>query len=324
MNNQLVEIGQTIKSKNKILITAHLLPDGDSVGSVIGLGLALKALGKEVFMVMEDQVPETYSFLEGAQNIITPKELPVQPDLLIFLDCGDISRAGDNWYNLLLKNALVINIDHHISNKYFGALNYVDPQAAATAELVYALLTDMNQPISKEIATALYTGLVMDTGSFQYQNTSAVTLRIAAALLDSGVDLSLIRNYLLENKSIKHLQLVATAIDNLEFTAQGKVAWTYLDQRTMKKYNAVSEHAEGIVTYPISVENVEVGLFFRETKKKEIKVGLRSLTDFDVNKIALFFGGGGHQRAAGCTLSTTLENAIHQVVDKVLSLMTEE
>jgi len=323
MNNKLAEIFQLIKEKSKILITAHVLPDGDSVGSVVGLGLALKSLDKEIYLVMEDKVPEMYRFLEGTEGILSPEDFTKQPELVIFLDCGDISRAGD-WIYPFIQAVPLINIDHHISNEYFGTLNYVDPEAAATAEIIYLLLRECDLSLEKDSASALYTGLVMDTGSFQYQNTTPRTLKTAAALLDHGVDLSMIRENLHENKSMKNLKLISAAIDNLHLEAGGKIAWTYLDLATMKKYQAQSEHCEGIVNYPISLENVKIGLLFREMENGAVKVGLRCRSDYDVNRIALFFGGGGHQQAAGCSLNGPLDKAIKQVLDKTLELMEEK
>jgi phosphoesterase RecJ-like protein len=323
MNNTLAEIAGIIRKEINILITAHVLPDGDSIGSVVGLGLALESMGKKVSLVMLDKVPKMYDFLKGSKRIIPPQEIARQPDLVIFLDCGDISRAGADWITPYLKDKPVINIDHHISNDYFGTLNYVDPQAAATAEIVYYLLKEMNISIKKEVADALYTGLVMDTGSFQYQNTTPKTLRTAAALLESGVDLSLIRENLYENKSLKNLKLISSAINNLDFAAGGKLAWTFLEQKTLDTYHADSEHSEGIVSYPISLENVKIGLFFRETEKGTVKVGLRCRSGYDVNRIARYFGGGGHQQAAGCTLEVPLKEAIKLVVEKTLEFMED-
>jgi phosphoesterase RecJ-like protein len=324
MNNNLSKIAEVIKQARSILITAHVFPDGDSIGSVLGLGLALESFGKKVSMVMQDKVPQMYLFLKGSEKIITPQEISAQPDLIVFLDCGDISRAGEDWIDSLVRDRTVINIDHHVSNEYFGTFNYVDAHAAATAEIIYSLLSELDCSLTKEVASALYTGIVMDTGSFQYQNTTPGTLKIAASLLENGVDLSAIREYLYQNKSIKNLRLIAAAIENLNFAAGGKIAWTYLDYKTMEKYQALSEHSEGIVNYPISLENVEIGLLFRETENGTVKVGLRSRARFDVNRIALLFGGGGHQQAAGCTLAGPLEEAIKQVIGKTLSIMEEE
>ncbi|MEL7564317.1 MAG: bifunctional oligoribonuclease/PAP phosphatase NrnA [Dehalobacterium sp.] len=323
MNSRMAEIAEVITNNDRILITAHVLPDGDSIGSVVGLGLALESLGKEVYLVMQDKVPDMYCFLPGTEKILFSHELSAKPRLAVFLDCSDISRVGDNWIEPLLQDIPVINIDHHVSNEYFGTYNYVDAHAAATAEIVYSLVTELNVDITKDMASALYTGMVMDTGSFQYQNTTRQTFITAASLLEKGVDLSTIRENIYESKSLKNYRLISAAIDNLQFGVDGKVAWTYLDQEIMKKLHADSEHCEGIVSYPISLENVKIGLFFREMENGDVKVGLRCRSGYDVNKIALQFGGGGHQQAAGCTLKGPLHEAINKVI-KQTEIMMEE
>jgi len=323
MNSKLTKIAEVIKNHDRILITAHVLPDGDSIGSVVGLGLALEALGKEVYLVMQDKLPDMYRFLMGTEKIFFSHELSTKPKLAVFLDCSDISRIGDNWIEPLLQDVPVINIDHHISNEYFGTYNYVDSHAAATAEIVYDLVTQLDVPITKEIASALYTGIVMDTGSFQYQNTTQKTFITAASLLEKGVDLSTIRENIYESKSLKNFRLISAAIDNLQFGVDGKVAWTYLDKEIMQKLHADSEHCEGIVSYPISLENVKIGLFFREMENGDVKVGMRCRSGYDVNKIALHFGGGGHQQAAGCTIKGPLHEAIKHAI-KQTEIMMEE
>lgn len=324
MNNNLHEICEVMKSRHRILITSHVLPDGDSIGSVVGLGLALASEGKDVYLVMQDKVPEMYRFLQGTEKILFPHELSARPELVIFLDCGDVSRVGDDWIGPYIRDIPVINMDHHISNGHFGQYNFVDVQAAATAEIIFFLLSEMNLPLTAQVAAALYTGIVMDTGSFQYQNTTTRTFQTAAVLLDHGVDLSVIRENLYESKSLKNLQLISAAIDHLHFAAEGKIAWTYLDQAVMKKFQADSEHCEGIVNYPISLQNVKIGLFFREMENGSVKVGMRCRSGFDVNKIALYFGGGGHQQAAGCTVDGPIREAIKLVIEKTCSIMEEK
>lgn len=323
MNSKLAKIAEVIKNHDTILITAHVLPDGDSIGSIVGLGLALESLGKEVYLVMQDKVPDMYRFLPGTEKILFPHKLSAKPKLAVFLDCSDISRVGDNWIETYIQDIPVINIDHHISNEYFGTYNYVDAQAAATAEIVYSLIIKLDIRITKEMAAALYTGIVMDTGSFRYQNTTQQTFTIAASLLEKGIDLSIIRENIYERKSLKNFQLISAAIDNLQFGVGGKVAWTYLDQEIMQKLHADAEHCEGIVSYPISLENVKIGLFFREVENGDVKVGMRCRTGYDVNKIALMFGGGGHKQAAGCTVRGPLQKAINQVIEKTCSMMEE-
>ncbi|MCR6545897.1 DHH family phosphoesterase [Dehalobacterium formicoaceticum] len=321
MNNQLSEILGLIRSHDSILITAHVLPDGDSIGSLTGFGLALEAAGKKVEMVMQDPVPAMYRFLRGTEKISLPHQLGSIPKLVIFLDCTDRSRAGVDWSEPYLQDVPSINIDHHVSNSFFASYNLVDPQAAATAEIVYTLVRELSIAISADIASALYTGIVMDTGSFQYESTTPHTLKTAAALLEQGVQLSCIKEHLYEQKSLKNYHLLAEAIGNISFAADGKIAWTYLDQAVMKRLQAKAEDCEGIVSYPISLANVKIGLFFRELTNGEVKVGLRCRTGFDVNKIAHSFGGGGHQLAAGCTVEGPLQSAILRVITVTNEMM---
>lgn len=232
-------------------------------------------------------------------------------------------RAGGNWLETYLQDVPSINIDHHVSNNFFAAYNLVDHQAAATAEMVYNLIKKMGIDISEDIATALYTGLVTDTGSFQYQNTSPRTLKTAAALLEHGVQLSFIKEHLYEQKSMKNYHLLAEAIGNMCFAAEGTIAWTYLDQAIMERLEATAEDCEGIINYPISLSNVKIGLFFRELSNGYVKVGLRARSGYDVNKIALSFGGGGHQLAAGCTVQGSLQSVITRVIAATTEMLEE-
>ncbi|MGI6713091.1 MAG: DHH family phosphoesterase [Bacillota bacterium] len=314
MNSSFQEICKLIHEKDNILITAHILPDGDSIGSVLGLGIALKTLKKNVFMVMQDSIPEMYAFLPESNRILFPNKIPRNPELVILLDCTDYERAGGKWIQKYTNSIPVINIDHHISNQYFGTLNYVDPKAAATSEIIYKLLCEMDIYYSLEVATVLYIGIVMDTGSFQYQNTTPSTLCIAARLLEKGIDLSLIREKLYENKSIENIRLISLAIDRLNISEDGKIAWIILDKKSMDSINAKAEYCEGIVNYPISIKGTKVGLLFRETDQGKIKVGLRCRAGYDVNKIASLFGGGGHQLAAGCSLEGPMDQAVKNLI----------
>ncbi|MGI6065036.1 MAG: DHH family phosphoesterase [Bacillota bacterium] len=313
--NSLKEIVDIIKKSDNILLTSHIMPDGDSMGSVLGLGMALESLSKKVYMVMEDPIPQLYHFLAGSNRIISPDSFKENPELVIFLDCTEYSRAGSGWFEKFNTDTVIINIDHHISNQHFAKINYVDGSAAATAQIICQILKEMNVPCSQEIATALYVGIVMDTGSFKYQNTTPDTLRKAAWLLEQGVDLSFIRENLYENKSLKSLQVLALALNNLQVSSDNKIAWTSLSKEALDELQVKPEHCDGIVNYPISITGVQVGLMFRETENNTIKIGLRCRTGRDVNKIANFFGGGGHKLAAGCQVDGPLEKAIKQVLE---------
>lgn len=323
MNNTLAEIGDLLVRKDNILLTGHVSPDGDCIGSVLGLGLALESLNKNVFMVMQDTIPEMYQFLSGTEKLVAPGKLGQPPELVVFLDCTDFSRAGETWFQELAVHIPVINIDHHISNLCFGTYNLVDSSAAATAEIICRLLKNMKIPLSVPVATALYTGIVMDTGSFQYQNTSPETLRMAAMLLEHGVELGEIREKLFESRSLISLQVVSLALENLKISRDGKIAWTILDQETLTRIGARSEHCEGVVNYPLSIKGVKIGLFFREMNNGIVKVGLRCRSGYDVSRIAANFNGGGHKLAAGCQVNGPLVKAVKIVLELTQIVMED-
>ncbi|MDN5346691.1 MAG: bifunctional oligoribonuclease and phosphatase NrnA [Clostridia bacterium] len=313
----LQEIATELKKAKDILIGSHLNPDGDCIGSTLGLTLALRQHGCRAIPLNADPLPEMYGFLPGSQAICRPQDLEEVPPILVAVDCTDLDRIAEGFVQWQDKFRLIINIDHHASNSFFGHLNLVDSQAAATGELVYYLLQAMDIAISPDVATCLYTALVTDTGSFQYENTGPRTHRLAASLLEAGANLGLIREHLWESKPLSGIQLLGQVLPTLTLAFSGKVAYIYVKETTLAALQANGEHIEGLVNYPRSISGVEVALLFREMKPEVIKVSLRSKKYVDVNLIAQRFGGGGHHRAAGCTLKAPLAEAISQVLTVV-------
>jgi phosphoesterase RecJ-like protein len=304
------------KSPQQVLVTSHLAPDGDCIGSMLALSAALAAQGVDVFTVYADKIPQAYGYLEGS-NILLPSLLPSIPETVILLDCTDLERVGPDLSPRLKQAKCILNIDHHVSNNYFGHYNLVEPQAAATGEIIYRLLQLIGTQITPAIATALYTAIVTDTGSFQFENTTATTLQIASELMTLGADLGAVRENLWEQRPLISLRVLAAVLPTLTMTPDGRVAWMYLDKDTADNLGATSENCEGLIDYPRSISGVEVGLFFREVEINKIKVGFRSKKLVDVNQVAGKFGGGGHRRAAGCTVSGTLSEVINQVLTVV-------
>ncbi|HHP51410.1 MAG TPA: bifunctional oligoribonuclease/PAP phosphatase NrnA [Moorella mulderi] len=312
---------ESIKAIARILLEApyvgilsHDLPDGDCLGSSLALALALRARGARVVVINADPVPEAFRFLPGQDTIVSGKEIESPPPILVVLDSADLQRPGEGMEHLLASARIIINIDHHVSNTRFGHLNLVDVQASATAQLVYRLLKEMGLPISGEIATCLYTGLVTDTGSFQYENTTPEALRLAAELMELGADVATIREYLWERKPLASLKLLSLVLPTLNLAYGGEVAWMVVSQESLEKAGAGPEHVEGLVNYPRSLAGVEVAFLFRELSPRMVKVSLRSKKRVDVNRIASLFGGGGHRRAAGCVVEGSLEEVIPRVV----------
>jgi phosphoesterase RecJ-like protein len=306
------EILHLLAKYNRYLLGCHLHPDGDAIGSLLALGLALETAGKEVAMVLPGGVPETFRFLEGTEKILPAPSLT--PEVIIALDCADRER-------LLLPEAVfasgapVVNIDHHLSNSMFGDFNYVFPEAGATGEIVYDLLAGGGFTLDKRIAEAIYTAVATDTGFFRYSNTSSRVLSLVAKLVAGyGISPSRIAEEVYEERSYDSLRLLGEVLSTLRLSADGKIAWMALSQQLMAAYSVPLEETENFVNYTISISGVEVGLFFKEITPGETKVSWRSRITVDVSRLAAHFGGGGHARAAGCTIKTPISQAIEQVL----------
>ncbi len=295
---------EKIKASENIYIASHVQPDGDNIGSILALGMALKKIKEKVFILKSDDIPSDFLFLPNI-NIIHDYDHDENIDLLITLDTSDENRLGKNKV-LLEKAKTVINIDHHISNNNFGHINIVDSYAAATGELVYKLLDRLKISIDKEIASCLYTAISSDTGSFMYDNTTAETHEIAAKLIEFGIDKSNININLYQNRSIERTMLFIKALESLNLYFENKVAIVKVTQSMVEESNAKMEDTEGIVSFLREMAPVEVATILKEFDKEEIKVSMRSKRYVDVSSICADFGGGGHTRAAGCTINSSI------------------
>jgi phosphoesterase RecJ-like protein len=305
---------QVLLGADSILISSHINPDGDSIGTLIGLGLALESLGKDVLLVNSDETPLVYRFLEGTERILRPEQVEVLPDTVVLVDCTDLDRVGKGLAERLKNVPVLVNIDHHLSNSRFGHYNLVDEGAAATAEIVARILGPLGVRLNKAMATALYTGVVMDTGSFQYSNTTSNTFRLAAYLLEQDVDLDQVRDKLFESQPLEMLRLMGEALLTLKVSADGRIAWVEVTREMLIRTKARDEHCDGLINHLRSVAGVEIAILFREIPDGQIKVGLRSKSMADVNQLAAQFGGGGHRRAAGCVLSGKMNRAVERVL----------
>lgn len=312
---------EILRRAQKILLVSHAVPDGDSIGVLLGLGLGLEAKGQEVIMAMPEEVPALYRFLPGWEKIKKCTEIESIPDTVVFLDCTDTERAGNELVQRLKENPpfFLVNIDHHVSNQRFGQINLVEEKAAATAEIVYELLQSLNVEINSSIAVALYTAIATDTGSFRYSNTTPHTHRLAAELLERGADLNLVRKHLYEMRPLESLYMTREALKTLQTTADGRIAWMVLTQEVLAQAQSADYYGylEGLINYPRSIKGVEIAIFFREIEPGIVKVGFRSKEDnVDVNLLASQFGGGGHQKASGCTVNGEINAVVEEIVSK--------
>lgn len=305
-----------IREKENIFIASHINPDGDNIGSMLALALALKKINKNVYVLKSDFIPQTFKFLPGINLIKDYNENMGNMDALIVVDSSDENRLGKN-KDLLKKFQHVINIDHHVSNTQFGDINIVDSKAAATGEMIYKLIKNMNIDLDNEIAVNLYTAISTDTGKFSYESVTSETHQIIAKLIDIGIDFNQINVQIYENMSMAKTKLFIEALSTLKTYKNDKVATVSITQDMLIKTGATMEDTEGIVSFVRKIGSVEVACLLKEIEKNDIKVSLRSKYYVNVASICECFDGGGHIRAAGCSLSTDIYTAEQAVVKKI-------
>jgi len=292
--NQILEI---IRNNDQFVITAHKSPDGDAIGSALALGLALKKIGKKVSYHLEQSM-DKFRFIEETQKAI-PIDKEQHFQIGFFLDTSDRDHLHDR--TLMERCDQVVNIDHHISNELYGDVNYVDPKASSAGEIIYDIIDGLSVELDREIALCLFTSITSDTGNFKYSNVTGKTHTIAAQLYRFNTDYASITRKLFDEMTYEKTQLIAKALGNLVLKKNGKLGLNCLSKSELDQFSS-SMDMEGVINFARDVEGVEVALLIRETDPKTFKVSLRSNTDFDVSKVALAFDGGGHKKAAGCTL----------------------
>ncbi|MBU5426575.1 bifunctional oligoribonuclease/PAP phosphatase NrnA [Tissierella pigra] len=304
-----------IKNSKNIGIASHVSPDGDNIGSILALGNALEKINKKVFILKTDDIPKDFLFLPGISKIIDYED-NMEIDLFITLDTSDEDRLGKNRI-LLDKIENVVNIDHHISNTNFGDINIVNSNAAATGELVYELIKKIGIIIDKDIASCIYTSISSDTGSFMYDNTTSETHEIAAELIKTGIDKSNININLYQSRSIEKTKLFIKILETLKFHYDNQVGIIKVTQEMLNNSNAKMEDTEGIISFIREISSIEVAILLKEIEEEEIKVSMRSKRYADVAEICANFNGGGHIRAAGCTINEPIATAEHLVLEQM-------
>jgi phosphoesterase RecJ-like protein len=288
----------------------HVHPDGDVLGTLMALGLALVERGWTVTWGGPDPAPEFLSFLPGIQRYARLKHVDGPLDIAVLTDCPNPGRTEGLLEQARGAGARVINIDHHHDNRCYGDVNWVEPSAAATGEMVYALLQALGVPITPTIALNLFTAIHMDTGSFRYSNVTPDTFSIAGALVAAGADPAFVANRLYEHRPAHALRLLGETLARVRLSEDGRVAWLAL--RSGEVPESFVE-AEDLVNYPRSVASVRVACLLRELDG-EVKVSLRGKGDIDVSRIAAGFGGGGHPNAAGCSVAGAIDDVTRRVL----------
>jgi bifunctional oligoribonuclease and PAP phosphatase NrnA len=316
--NSISEIAAAIRAANRTLIVSHARPDGDAIGSQLAVALALEQLGKPVEIVNADPSPPNYRGLPSFEKIQVSERAPTGHDCLIVLECGNLARTG---LVDLEAPRVVINIDHHPVNDLYGTLNWVDPGYASVAEMVYLILLDLPVQITPPIAINLYTGILTDTGSFRFSNTTAETFRTAAALVEAGARPGEVAENVLMRQSASRVRLLAEFLSTFQVEADGLISTLLLSQEMLARTGASPNDTEGLVNYGLSLEGVVLCALFKEEDDGSYRVSLRSKGDYDVGSVAEGFGGGGHRNAAGCSLTGTLESVRDQVLSALHGLV---
>jgi phosphoesterase RecJ-like protein len=299
----------------RALMLGHVHPDADVLGTLLGIGLALEARGWSVAYGGPHPAPGVLRFLPGVERYRTIDGVDGSLDLVVLTDCPNPDRTEGLLETARRAARTTVNIDHHPDNRRYGDVNWVDPGAAATGELAYALLIALGDPISPAIATNLFTAIHTDTGSFRYSNVTPTTFQIAAALTEAGADPALVASSLYERREPEALRWLGEALGRVRLSDDGAVSWLALPAGLVPESFVESED---LVNYPRSVGSVRVACLFRE-RDGRVKVSLRGKGDVDVHRIAAAFGGGGHPNAAGCSVAGTLE----AVTDAVLTAVRE-
>jgi len=313
LGRSLKTAAQKLLAAERILIASHIDPDGDTIGSLLALGLSLLSIDKQVVMVSPDGVPVRYQFLPGSGLVLN--RLRGKIDVAVAVDCGSIKQLGP-LKRVFQTTKTTFQIDHHDFADSFGLYLVADPNAAAVGEIVYDLIKLLGVRITPVIATCLLTSIIVDTGSFRFSNVRSRTFRICADLLDKGVDLKYLMEEAYWKKTETTVRLEAFCFRNMKFERNGKVVWALVKKSDFKKVNGMLADVDGVADDLRSIEGVKAAALFRESEKGLCRVSLRGAPGISVAKVAGRFGGGGHYHSAGCMIKNNKTNR-----DKLIKIL---
>lgn len=307
----LIEVLKQIEMRDRFVLTSHARPDGDAIGSALACSQILRSLGKRAEVVLRDSVPRIYQRLPFADTVVQAERVNGEYEAAIILECDSVQRTRLEG----LEDHFLISIDHHISGRPFAHVNWIDPKAVATAELVYRLAREAGAKISPEVATCLYTAVLADTGSFMFEGTNEHTFELARELVMAGADPARCARSIYFGHSTAKMRLLGAALSNLH--RDGTLAWISVTQEQMERCKAKEEDCEGLVNYALSIHDVQVAAFFRELPDGRYRVSLRSKGKVNVATVAEGFGGGGHKSASGCSIDGPLSFAVERVISRL-------
>ncbi|WP_290645024.1 bifunctional oligoribonuclease/PAP phosphatase NrnA [Kosmotoga sp.] len=309
-----------IEQAEKMLVCGHIMPDGDCISSVLSLYRGLTWLGKKVTPAVDWNIPSIYLNFPHTEKLVHYSVDMELPDLMIVVDSSSPDRIG-RFQEFLKAGVRTIVIDHHKTNTDFGNINWVSPVYSSTAQMVFRLLQIMDVNYDRELALLNYIGIATDTGFFRYSNVDSSVFEDVACLVKYGADPGYVARVILENKKLEEFYLERDALDNLKVRCSGKFAYSFLEKWNFDKYGLSEDEFSGFVSQLRSISTVEVALFASESSRGEAHISLRSKSYFDVSEIAKTFGGGGHERAAGFTL--TYEKGLQEALEEVIEYISE-
>lgn len=329
--SSLSRVAEELKRGRRFLIVGHVMPDGDCIGSMLALSLACERVGKETVLALPGPVPSIYSFLPAVDRIcVEPALLQCGTDAfsaVVILDTSVPERLGNLEpviNELRASGTPAILIDHHVSAAAYADFNFIDPGAAAVGEIIFDLLKLLGWQIDKMIATCLYVTVATDTGGFRYETTTAATHRRVAEFIEAGANVREISLRIFEEKPFKSMEALRAALNTLELSPCGRVAWMSLTREVAAGLQLADEHTDGIVSYGRMIEGVEVALFFREMDDGRVKVSFRSKNFVNASRLAAQFGGGGHPRAAGAVVQGELKRIKAAVIEAAVAAVRGE
>jgi phosphoesterase RecJ-like protein len=309
----LSQVVELIETKNSFGITTHIKPDGDGVGSSLGLCWLLRSLGKSAEVIVHGEVPPAYRSLPGADEIRDVKRVDSKYDAVFIIECSDLTRPGIEG----LGEEFTVNIDHHATSEHFGTINWIDSTASAVGEMIYNLCKAIGGRVTKEIAECVYMALVTDTGSFHFSNTTDRTLKVASELIKAGVKPASISEAVYNNYPWSRVELMRRVMATIKRHDEGRIAVMRQTLEMRREAGAIDGDNNGFVNIPLTAREVLASIYMREIGENKYRVSLRSKGDISVARVAEKFGGGGHNNAAGCTVEGEWDEAESELVSKL-------
>jgi bifunctional oligoribonuclease and PAP phosphatase NrnA len=311
----LSQVVELIENKQKFGITTHVRPDGDGVGSSLGLCWLLRSLGKSAEVIVSDGVPPAYHALPGSEDIRRVQKIDGDYDAVFIIECSDIERPGIAG----LENEFTVNIDHHATSEHFGTINWIDSTASAVGEMIYNLCKAIGGRITREIAECVYMALVTDTGSFHFSNTTERTLKVASELIKAGVKPAEISEAVYNNYPWSRIELMRQVLSTVKRDPSGRVASLRQTLAMKENAGAIDGDNNGFVNIPLAVRDVLAVVYMREVGENEYRVSLRSKDEINVARVAETFGGGGHKNAAGLRMTGDWDEKEEELVDAMIA-----